>query len=756
MANKKSLKIEGMHCAGCANSVEKHLSEVKGVQKASVNLATEKAFVEFSNGDVTDEALIQAIQKAGYEVKEEQEAVQESTSGVDSDDEKFNNAWKKMWWSWGVTIPIIFWMLPEMIWGWTIGGESVYHGGMILLSGVVIFYPGWETLRGAWKSTHGGSPNMDVLIAMGTLASLATGVVAFLHTFGLAPPFHSFAGIAGMIMAFHLTGRYVEAKAKGRASEAIKKLLTLEAKEATIIRNGKEEQIPISDLEAGNIMIVRPGEKIPTDGEVVEGESRVDESLATGESMPVRKEKGDEVIGATINKNGTLKVKATKVGRETFLNQVIRMVEEAQSSKVPIQEFADKITAIFVPAIIVLAIVTWAAWMLFPDFFGQIALWASGFTPWVNPEMGAVPLAFYAAIAVLVIACPCALGLATPTALMVGTGMGAENGILIRQGKAVELLREIDHIVLDKTGTITKGHPSVTNLVAFEEFSDEEVLRLAAAVEKGSEHPIGEAIVRHADEKELKLPQASAFEAVTGQGVRAKIEGQKVLVGTPDLLKDHNIDIGEEKIAEACKLEEEAKTAVFIGVREKCIGIIAVADPIKEDSKEAISALKSIGMRPVMITGDNERTARAVAQQVGIDEVVAGVMPDQKTGEIKRLQEQGKKVAMVGDGINDAPALTQANIGIAIGTGTDVAIESGDIVLVRGDLTSVVQAVKLSNATFKKIKQNLFWAFFYNVVMIPLAVAGMMHPLLAEAAMAFSSVNVVYNSHRLQNADLST
>ncbi|GAA5522058.1 heavy metal translocating P-type ATPase [Aliifodinibius salicampi] len=756
MATKKSLKIEGMHCAGCANSVEKHLSEVKGVQKASVNLATEKAFVEFSNGDVTDEALIQAIQKAGYDVKEEQEAVQDSTSGVDSDDEKFKNARKNMWWSWGVTIPIILWMLPEMIWGWTLGGETVYHGTMILLSGVVIFYPGWETLRGAWKSTRGGSPNMDVLIAMGTLASLATGVVALLHTFGLAPPFHSFAGIAGMIMAFHLTGRYVEAKAKGRASEAIKKLLTLEAKEATIIRNGKEEKIPVSELEAGHVMVVRPGDKIPTDGEVVEGESRVDESLATGESMPVRKEKGDEVIGATINKNGTLKVKATKVGRETFLNQVIRMVEEAQSSKVPIQEFADKITAIFVPAIIGLAVVTWAAWMLFPDFFGQIALWASGFTPWVNPEMGAVPLAFFAAIAVLVIACPCALGLATPTALMVGTGMGAENGILIRQGKAVELLREIDHIVLDKTGTITKGHPSVTDLVASEESSYEEVLRLASAVEKGSEHPIGEAIVRHADEKEQEIPQASGFEAVTGQGVCAQIKGEEVLVGRPSLLKSHDIDVGKEKIGEARKLEEEAKTAVFIAARKKCIGIIAVADPIKEDSMEAISALKSIGMRPVMITGDNERTARAVAQQVGIDEVIAGVMPDQKTDEIKHLQEQGKKVAMVGDGINDAPALTQADIGIAIGTGTDVAIESGDIVLVRGDLTSVVQAVKLSNATFKKIKQNLFWAFFYNVVMIPLAVMGMMHPLLAEAAMAFSSVNVVYNSRRLQNADLST
>jgi Cu+-exporting ATPase len=661
-----------------------------------------------------------------------------------------------MWWSWALTIPIILLMIPEMFAGYALGGAMVYQLLMIGLSSVVIFYPGWETLKGAWRSAINGSPNMDVLIAMGSLAALGTGFVALLHTFGMAPPFHSFAGIAGMIMAFHLTGRYVEIKAKGRASEAIKNLMTLEAKEATIIRNGKEMTIPVKDLEVDDVMVVRPGEKIPTDGKVIDGESSVDESLATGESMPVRKEKGDEVIGSTINKNGTLKVQATKVGSETFLNQIIRMVEEAQSSKVPIQEFADRITAVFVPVIIGLAFSTWAAWMIFPEFFGQLAVWASGFIPWINPNMGSIALAFYAAIAVLVIACPCALGLATPTALMVGTGLGAENGILIRKGKAVELLRETDAIVFDKTGTITKGQPSVTDVEVLSDWDEATMLKYAAAAERGSEHPLGAAIVDYAKAQEIDLWEASGFEAVTGKGIRAEVEGKEVVVGSTSLFKERDIAVSNDAKADMERYEEEAKTTVLVGVDGNLVGLIAIADPIKEDSKKAISAIKQMGFTPVMITGDNERTARAVAKEVGIEQVIAGVLPDQKSNEIKRLQSSGNKVIMVGDGINDAPALTQADVGIAIGTGTDVAIESGDIVLVKGELQSVVQAIKLSEATFKKIKQNLFWAFFYNVVMIPLAIMGMMHPVLAEAAMAFSSVNVVFNSRRLQKADLST
>ncbi len=750
---KKSLQIEGMHCAGCANSVEKALSEVEGVSKASVNLATEKAFVEFENGEISREMLKQAVQNAGYDIKEEDDEKEDpDVTGK----KKLDVAYHKMWWSWALTIPIILLMIPEMFAGYALGGEMVYQLLMIVLSFVVIFYPGWETLKGAWRSAINGSPNMDVLIAMGSLAALGTGFVALLHVFGMAPPFHSFAGIAGMIMAFHLTGRYVETKAKGRASEAIKNLMTLEAKEATIIRNGKEMTIPVKDLEVDDVMIVRPGEKIPTDGKVIDGESSVDESLATGESMPVRKEKGDEVIGSTINKNGTLKVQAAKVGSETFLNQIIRMVEEAQSSKVPIQEFADRITAVFVPVIIGLAVLTWGAWMLFPEFFGQVAVWASGFIPWINPNMGSVALAFYAAIAVLVIACPCALGLATPTALMVGTGLGAENGILIRKGKAVELLRETDAIVFDKTGTITKGEPSVTDIKVLSDWEEAVMLKYAAAAERGSEHPLGEAIVNYAKEQELELWDASGFEAITGKGIRAEIEGKNVLIGNTSLFEEENISVGSDAQGDIEQYENQAKTTVLVGVNGELVGLIAIADPIKGDSKSAIAAIKQMGFTPVMITGDNERTARAVAEEVGIEQVIAGVLPDQKSNEIRRLQSNDNKVIMVGDGINDAPALTQADVGIAIGTGTDVAIESGDIVLVKGELQSVVQAIKLSEATFKKIKQNLFWAFFYNVVMIPLAVMGMMHPVLAEAAMAFSSINVVFNSRRLQKTNLST
>src|SRR5699024_9871234 len=389
--------------------------------------------------------------------------------------QKLDTAWNKMWWSWALTIPIMAWMIPEMIWGYTFLGDIPFSIGMLVLSAVVIFIPGWETIKSSWKSAKNLTPNMDVLIAMGALAALSTGVVALLHQFGIAPPFHSFAGIAGMIMAFHLTGRYIETKAKGRASQAIQKLMTLEAKQATVERNGKEIKAAVQDLQPGDLMIVRPGEKIPTDGEVTDGQSSVDESLATGESMPVDKAKGDNVIGATLNKNGMLKVKATQVGEDTFLNQVIRMVEEAQGSKVPIQEFADRITGIFVPIVLGIAALTLASWIIFPNFFGGIIVWASGFLPWINPEMGAVALAFYAAIAVLVIACPCALGLATPTALMVGSGLGAENGVLIRKGEAIQMMKDVDAIVLDKTGTITEGQPSITDIKLFNDFTEDEL-----------------------------------------------------------------------------------------------------------------------------------------------------------------------------------------------------------------------------------------------------------------------------------------
>lgn len=751
----RTLKIDGMHCASCVNSVQQVLGQLNGVKEASVNLATETAKVTYT-GNITLGDFEEAIEDAGYTLLKEESASSQSKAEAKQqrEREKLNTAKSRMWWSWALTIPVMLWMIPKMMWGYAFLGNSFFHIGMIALSGAILFGPGLDTMKSAWKSARNSTPNMDVLIAMGALAALSTGIVALLHQFGLAPDFHSFAGIAGMIMAFHLTGRYIETKAKGRASEAIQKLLTLEAKEASVERDGKEVTVAVQDLQPGDIMIVRPGEKIPTDGTVIDGQSSVDESIATGESMPVEKAKGNEVIGATINQNGVLKIKATNVGSDTFLSQVIRMVEEAQGSKVPIQEFADRITGVFVPAVLGIALATLGLWLLFPDFFGGIAVWASGFLPWINPQMGDVALAFYAAIAVLVIACPCALGLATPTALMVGSGMGAENGVLIRKGEAIQIMKDVDVIVLDKTGTITEGKPSVTDLETFNDFSHDELMRLAGSAESGSEHPLGQAIVRYAKNNHHQMLDSNNFEAVTGRGIKAEVEGKKILVGTRKLLEESDIDLGGTVEKKMSDLEKQAKTAMLIAVGDKLAGIIAVADPIKPDSKKAIEQLKEFGLTPVMMTGDNEQTARAVAAEVGVEEVLAGVMPDQKSGEVRRLQNEGKTVAMVGDGINDAPALAQAQVGIAIGTGTDVAIESGDIVLVQGDLSAVVKAVKLSRATFTKIRQNLFWAFFYNVVMIPLAMLGMLHPLLAEAAMAFSSVNVVTNSRRLRQKNI--
>jgi Cu+-exporting ATPase len=778
----RTLKIDGMHCASCVNSVRQALEQLEGV-KASVNLATETAKVTYA-GNITLDDFEEALREAGYKLvrKESDSGQSKAEAKQQREQQKLDTANSRMWWSWALTIPLMLWMIPEMIWGYTFGGDVAFDIGMIALSGIVIFGPGWETIKSAWKSALNGTPNMDVLIAMGALAALSTGFVALLHNFGLAPDFHSFAGIAGMIMAFHLTGRYIETKAKGRASDAIQKLMTLEAKEATVERNGEEVKIAVQDLQPGDVMVVRPGEKIPTDGEVTDGQSSVDESIATGESMPVDKTEGDEVIGATLNKNGMLKVKATKVGKDTFLNQVIQMVEEAQGSKVPIQEFADRVTAVFVPVVLGIAAATLGLWLLFPGFFGGIAAWASGFLPWVNPGMGDVALAFYAAIAVLVIACPCALGLATPTALMVGSGMGAENGVLIRNGQAIQIMKDVDVIVLDKTGTITEGQPAVTDIIGLNDFSENRMMQLAAAAESGSEHPLGRAIVEHAKNNNQPMLKTAKFEAITGKGIKAEVEVRarattkeevkfevedevkgkdkskteikKVIIGTRKLLEESNIALDDSAEQQLTDLEKEAKTAMPVAVDGHIAGIIAVADPIKKDSKKAIATLKEFGLSPVMITGDNERTAKAVADEVGIDDVIAGVLPDQKSAEVQRLQDDGRIVAMVGDGINDAPALTQAHVGIAIGTGTDVAIESGDIVLVKGDLSAVVKAVKLSRATFTKIKQNLFWAFFYNVVMIPLAILGMLHPLLAEAAMAFSSVNVVTNSRRLRKKNI--
>ncbi|UCD39669.1 MAG: copper-translocating P-type ATPase, partial [Candidatus Bathyarchaeota archaeon] len=562
----------------------------------------------------------------------------------------------------------------------------------------------------------------------------------------------NYAGVAGMIMSFHLLGRYIEAKAKGMASQAIRKLLELEAKTARIMVDGEEKEVPVDEVEVGNVMIDRPGEKMPTDGVVVEGQSAVDESMATGESMPVMKKADDEVIGATVNQRGLLKVRATKVGQDTFLSQVVKLVEEAQGSKVPIQEFADRVVSYFVPAVLGLAFFALALWFVAPDLAKEVSVWAQPFLPWVDSDLGVATLAISAFVSTLVIACPCALGLATPTALMVGSGMGAENGVLIRHGTALQTLKDLDTIVFDKTGTITKGKPEVTDIVPAKGHTEEEVLRLAASVEVGSEHPLGEAILRKAEEENLELYKAKEFDAVTGKGVKAKISlspERLVLVGNRKLMEEEKVDF--ESIEDDVKrLEEEAKTAMLVANNGKIVGTVAVADTLKEDSVQAVRELESMGLKTTMLTGDNRRTAEAIAKKVGITRVLAEVLPDQKVKEIQGLQKNDETVAMVGDGINDAPALTAANVGIAIGTGTDIAIESADVTLVRGDLSSVVTALKLSRKTFSKIKQNLFWAFFYNAATIPLAMLGLAHPVLAEIAMATSSVTVVTNANLLR------
>ncbi|MGC1121909.1 MAG: heavy metal translocating P-type ATPase [Candidatus Methanofastidiosia archaeon] len=726
--------ITDMHCAACAVNISNALSKTEGILKANVNFASEKAYVEYV--PVLEERdIISTIKNAGYTavIGAREEETEES---------KFKAARRKMYLAWAFTIPIMAWMLPHMILGRAIPSMDVMNAGMLVLAAPVLFYAGKDTYVSALRSVMHGSANMDVLILMGTSASYMTGFLAFLT------PLESFAGVSGMIMAFHLTGRYVEAKAKGTASQAIKKLLELGAKTATVVRDGEEKEIPIEEVETGDIMVVRPGEKIPTDGMVVEGESAVDESMATGESLPVTKREGDEVIGASVNQMGLLKVEATKVGKDTFLSQVIKMVKEAQGSKVPIQRFADRVTSYFVPTVVVLAVISFVLWVSVPDVLKEIGVRASQILPWVNPGLGVYTLAVFATVAVLVIACPCALGLATPTSIMVSTGLGAQNGILIRSGEAMQVLQDIAVIVFDKTGTITKGAPEVTDIVG-----GDEVLQAAASVEAGSEHPLGKALVEKARQKGVALKDIDNFSAVSGKGVVADIGKKKALVGNKKLMEDYDIDISEFQ-ANSDRLESEGKTSMIVALGGKAIGVVALADTLKEDSVQAIATIRNMGIETAMLTGDNRRTADAIAKQVGIDRVLAEVLPDQKVSEIMRLQKEVGTIAMVGDGINDAPALAQADVGFAIGTGTDIAIESSDVTLVQGDLTGVVRAIKLSKATFRNIKENLFWAFGYNVVVIPIAMLGLLHPVIAEVAMATSSITVVSNANRLKRADI--
>ncbi|PIN93825.1 copper-translocating P-type ATPase [Candidatus Pacearchaeota archaeon CG10_big_fil_rev_8_21_14_0_10_31_24] len=632
--------------------------------------------------------------------------------------------WKRrLIWSWVLTIPITILMLSERLFGFSLI-EMPYSIIVMLIMGFpVIFIFGWSTIKSGIRGLYTFYFNMDSLISLGTLVAYLTGIFYFTGVV------QDYSGVAAMIMAFFTTGKYVEAMARGRASQEIRKLMELGAKTSRVLRNGKEIEVLIEEVKVGDIMVIKPGEKIPSDGVVVKGESSVDESMVTGESLPVDKLKGSNVIGATINQEGILYVKANKVGSDTFLAHIIELVEEAQGSKVPIQRLADKITSVFVPVILVLAILTFFNWWL---LFGDLSK------------------AIGVGVAVLVIACPCALGLATPTALMVGSGMGAKRGILIRKGEAIQTMKEIKIVVFDKTGTITKGKPEVSNIKVLGKISEKELLEISASIEKLSEHPIAKSIVDKAKLKSYK--KVSNFRVLSGRGVEGKIGKDMIYIGNSRLMGEKKIDL--KNISKTLEdFESTGKTTMIVAKSGKIIGAIAVADSVKEDSRIAIKNLNESGYRTIMLTGDNERTAKAIAKEVGIKEVIANVLPEDKSNKVEELQKEGF-VAFIGDGINDAPALKQSNVGIAMGTGTDIAIESGDIVLARGSLTGVVQAINLSKATFKKIKQNLFWAFAYNVIAIPLAVGGVLHPVIAEIAMALSSVTVVTNANLLRRAKI--
>ena len=735
METKVQLDLMGLKCAACAANIERAVGRLDGVISASANLATSRGTFSFDPDRVSVAGIIKAIRNAGYDA-----TVPTTRPRLD----EVVAARARVVQAWALGIPVVALMLIEMV-----GHHhtTALDAIIVVLSLPVLFYAGRSVYRSAWLSVSHGFPNMDVLIALGTLSSLATGVMKLA---GMS--IDSYAAVAAMIMGIHLTGRYLEARARGRASDAVQRLLRLAAKTATILAPDGEREIPIGDLQPGDVFIVRPGEKISTDGVVVSGRTTVDESIATGESMPVDKREGDQVIGATVNQTGTVNVKATKVGEATFLAQVARAVQEFQEGKVPIQRLADKITAYFVPAILVISLVTLLAWLLAPGAMG--ALHDALGLHMTHPEATRLTLAVFAAVAVLVISCPCALGLATPTAIMVGGGVGAEIGVLLRSTEAVQTAKDARVVAIDKTGTLTLGQPSVVEIVAAEGFDEVHLLRTAASVEYASEHPIAKAIVEAAAARQAvtaqgRLPKPENFVSEPGLGVRASIAGRQVILGKLDFIQANGVPLAGSRNA-AQEIQSRGHTVVGVAEDGRLVGLLGVADTVKPDSIEAIRALKSMGLRVIMITGDNETTARAIAAQCGIVDVFANVLPTEKALKVREMRQKFGKVVMVGDGINDAPALAEADVGIAIGTGTDIAMESSDITLVGGSLLGVVRAIRLSRAIFAKIRQNLFWAFFYNVIAIPVAALGLLHPIVAETAMAVSSVSVVTNSLRLR------
>ncbi|UDM73806.1 heavy metal translocating P-type ATPase [Vagococcus fluvialis] len=735
--------IVGMTCASCSQTIEKVINKLDGVQSASVNLATEKMVVDFNPSELSSNDIMEAVKNSGYSAKES--LSQEAQADLDKEkkEKHIKRMWSRFWQSAVLTVPLLYIAMGEMV-GLPIPEmihPMVYPERFALLQlalTIPVLIIGRPFFIVGFRALFKGHPNMDSLVALGTSAaalySLYGTIMVLLgdHHFAMNLYYES----AAVILTLITLGKYFEAVSKGKTSEAIKKLMGLAPKTAIVIRDGIETEISVDDVVLGDVIVVKPGDKIPVDGVIVSGTSAVDESMLTGESIPIEKKAGDKVIGASINKNGSFQFEATKVGKDTTLSQIIKLVEDAQGSKAPIAQLADKVSGVFVPIVIVLAILSGVVWY----FLGQES--------WV--------FALTITISVLVIACPCALGLATPTAIMVGTGKGAENGVLIKSGDALETTHKIETIVFDKTGTITEGKPVVTDILVTGSLSKDDFLLLAASAEKGSEHPLGEAIVLAAEEKGMTFKEIDNFVAIPGHGIEVEIEKETFILGNKKLMLEKQIDLLDFE-EESNRLAKEGKTPMYIANSHELLGIIAVADTIKESSLKAIEKLHRMGLEVAMLTGDNKRTAEAIAKQVGIDRVLSEVLPEDKANEVKKLQQEGKKVAMVGDGINDAPALAQADIGIAIGSGTDVAIESADIVLMRSNLMDVPTAIELSHATIKNIKENLFWAFLYNTLGIPVAMGllylfggPLLNPMIAGAAMSFSSVSVLLNALRLK------
>lgn len=726
-------------------NIEIFLKKMDGVAKVNVNFAAGKAAVDFDEKKVDDKKIIQAIEKLGYRVVLADAGEMQSTAGHDHEkmmrEEELKKLKRKVFAGVVVSVLIFWGSMPMIPWAPEFLKNNLV---LFILATPVQFWVGWQFYRGFFIALKNRVANMDTLIAIGTSSAFFYSAVAtfFPQIFrGAGLEAHVYFDTASAIITLILLGRLFEARARGGASEAIKKLMGLRAKTARVVRGSEEIDVPVRDVVAGDIVVVRPGEKIPVDGILVEGRTSIDESMVTGESMPVTKEVGDPVVGATINKFNAFKFKATKVGKETVLSQIIELVLKAQGSKAPIQRLADKVTAIFVPVVLGIAAITFIVWVIF------------GPAP-------ALTLALLNFVAVLIIACPCALGLATPTAIMVGTGVGAANGILIKDAESLEIAHKVNAVVLDKTGTITTGKPALTDIVPLSQLPENEILYLAASAEKNSEHPLGAAIVEAAKNKNITFGEAVNFEAIAGAGVKAEVSEKKVLVGTREFMNNQKVVIaeGDSKMTE---LEGQGKTVMIVAMDGKEIGLIAVADTPKESSRAAVEELKKMGLEVIMMTGDNQKTAEAIAKQVGISRVIAKVLPENKEEEIRKLQKERKIVAMVGDGINDAPALAAADVGIAMGTGTDVAMEAGDVTLMKGDLRSIVAALKLSRATMRIIKQNLFWAYAYNTILIPVA-AGvlfplfgiLLNPIFAAGAMGLSSLSVVTNSLRLKRVKL--